>query len=142
MKRIFNTTGTCIPARHFAADISGKVDQVMEMIARGDYFNINRPRQYGKTTLIYHLFQAMQKDKDYLALDISFEGIGSAAYDSADRFIPAVLDLLSMRLEYMDEKEAAALLEKNRNIQDFGELSRFITQFTRKADRKNISSAG
>ena len=24
MKRIFNTTGTCIPARHFVADISGK----------------------------------------------------------------------------------------------------------------------
>ncbi len=45
MKRIFNTTGTCIPTRHFAADISGKVEQVMEMIARGDYFTINRPRQ-------------------------------------------------------------------------------------------------
>jgi hypothetical protein len=35
MKRIFNTTGTCIPTRHFVADVSGKVDQVMEMIARG-----------------------------------------------------------------------------------------------------------
>jgi hypothetical protein len=138
MKRIFNTTGTCIPARHFAADISGKVKQVMEMIARGDYFAINRPRQYGKTTLIYHLFQAMQADKDYLPLDISFEGIGSAAYASADRFIPAVLDLLSMRLEYMDEKEAAALLEKNSNIKDFGKLSRFFTEFTRKANRKVV----
>jgi predicted AAA+ superfamily ATPase len=121
MKRIFNTTGTCIPARHFVADISGKVAQVMELIARGDYFTINRPRQYGKTTLLYHLFQEMQKDKDYLALDISFEGIGTSSYESADRFIPAVLDILSMRLEFMDEKETAALLEKNRKIDNFGE---------------------
>jgi hypothetical protein len=120
------------------ADISGKVEQVMEMIARGDYFTINRPRQYGKTTLLYHLFQEMQKDKAYLALDISFEGIGTSTYASADRFIPAVLELLSMRLEFMDEKEAASLLEKNSNIKDFGKLSRFITEFTRKAHRKVV----
>ena len=131
MKRIFNTTGTCIPTRHFLADVSAKVDQVMAMAARGDYFTINRPRQYGKTTLMYHLFQALQGKKDYLPLDISFEGIGSSTYSAAQLFIPAVLDLLSMRLEFMDEKEAAALLEKNRNIHDFGKLSRFFTEFVR-----------
>jgi len=49
MKRTFNITGTCIPARHFVADVSGKVARVMDMITRGDYFTINRPRQYGKT---------------------------------------------------------------------------------------------
>jgi hypothetical protein len=138
MNRIFNTTGTCIPTRHFVADISGKVAQVMELIARGDYFTINRPRQYGKTTLLYHLFQEMQKDRDYLALDISFEGIGTSSYESADRFIPAVLDLLSMRLEFMDEKETSALLGKNRKIDNFGELSRFITELTGKTRRKVV----
>jgi hypothetical protein len=120
MKRIFNTTGTCIPTRHFVADVSAKVGQVMEMVARGVYFTINRPRQYGKTTIMYHLFQEMQKNKDYLPLDISFEGIGTSTYASTQRFIPAVLDLLSMRLEFMEEKEAASLLEKNCNIHDFG----------------------
>ncbi|MGD2085318.1 MAG: hypothetical protein PVH61_03955 [Candidatus Aminicenantes bacterium] len=115
MKRIFNTTGTCIPTRHFVADVSAKVDQVMEMAARGDYFTINRPRQYGKTTIMYHLFKEMRKKKDYLPLDISFEGIGASTYAAAERFIPAVLDLLSMRLEFMKEKQAAALLEKNSN---------------------------
>ena len=138
MKRIFNTTGTCIPTRHFAADISGKVKQVMGMIDRGDYFTISRPRQYGKTTLLYHLFQEMQKDKAYLALDISFEGIGTSSYESADRFIPAFLDLLSLRLEFMDEKETSALLEKNRKIDNFSELSRFITEFTMKTRRKVV----
>ena len=139
MKRIFNTTGTCIPARHFVADIFGKVEQVMEMIARGDYFTIKRPHQYGKTTLIYHLSQAMKKDKDYLALDVSFEGIGSSTYESADRFIPAFLELLIMRLRFMDdETDTTALLEKNRDIRDFNELNRFITEFTGNTSRKVV----
>jgi hypothetical protein len=105
---------------------------------RSDCFTINRPRQYGETTLLYHLFQEMQQDNNYLALDISFEGIGTSTYESADRFIPAVLDLLSMRLEFMDEPEAAALLEKKRNITDFSKLCRFITQFSRKTLRKVV----
>jgi hypothetical protein len=138
MKRIFNTTGTCITSRHFMADVSGKVNQVMEMIDRGDYFTINRPRQYGKTTMMYLLFQEMQKNKDYLPIDISFEGIGTSTYTGAHRFIPAVLDLLSMRFEFMEEKEAAALIEKNCNINDFSKLSRFFTEFVRKAGRKVV----
>ncbi|HLP48128.1 MAG TPA: AAA-like domain-containing protein [Candidatus Kapabacteria bacterium] len=138
MKRIFNTTGTCIPTRHFMADVSGKVDRVMEMIDNGFYFTINRPRQYGKTTMMYLLFQRMQKNKDYLPIDISFEGIGASTYASASRFIPAVLDLLSMRLEFMEEKEAVSLLEKNSNIHDFGKLSRFFTEFVRESGRKVV----
>jgi len=138
MKRTFNTTGTCIPTNHFMADISGKVDRVMEMIANGFYFTINRPRQYGKTTMMHLLFQAMQKNKEYLPMDISFEGIGASTYANANRFIPAVLDLLSMRLGFMEEKEAASLLEKNLNIHDFGKLSRFFTEFVRETGRKVV----
>ncbi len=136
--KIFNTAGTCIPTRHFAADISGKVNRVMEMITQGYYFTINRPRQYGKTTLIYHLFQEIEKDKNYLPLDISFEGLGSSSFTSAARFIPAFLDLLSMRLEFTNEKEILSLVKKNSNIRDFGKLSRFITGFVRETGRKVV----
>jgi hypothetical protein len=120
------------------ADVSGKVETVMGMIAAGDYFAINRPRQYGKTTLMYLLFHEMKKHKDYLALDISFEGIGTSAYADASRFIPALLDLLSMRLEFMDEPQAAALVEENSNISDFSKLSRFFTQFVGKTGRNVV----
>ncbi len=137
-KRFFNTAGTCIPSMHFTADISGKVQQVMEMIARGDYFIINRPRQYGKTTLIYHLFHEMQENKDYLAVSISFEGLGSSNYSKTSRFIPALLDLLAMKLEFMNESEACSLIKKNLNIDNFHSLSRFLTDFTSKTGRKVV----
>jgi len=45
MAKTFNITGTCIPERHYMADIVDKLDKTMAMIAGGDYFTINRPRQ-------------------------------------------------------------------------------------------------
>jgi len=48
--RRFNVTGLCIASKHYMVDISGKLEQIGEMIDNGDYFTINRARQYGKTT--------------------------------------------------------------------------------------------
>ncbi len=138
LKRYFNTTGTCVPSMHFIADISNKVEQVMEMISKGDYFTINRPRQYGKTTLIYHLFREMIKNKEYLAVNISFESLGSSCYESTPGFISALLDLICMRLEFMDEDEILSFIRKNLEIFDFRSLSRFFTELTRKTGRKVV----
>lgn len=68
MQKKFNITGTCIPGRHYIANISGKLEQLLEMVTNGDYFTINRPRQYVKTTMMYLLEQRLKKDKDYLTL--------------------------------------------------------------------------
>ena len=53
MKKRFNITGTCYPAKHYMADVSKKWNKTLDMIDYGDYFIINRPRQYGKTTALY-----------------------------------------------------------------------------------------
>jgi len=52
MQKEFNITGWCNPDQHYMADISQKLAQTVAMIERGRYFIINRPRQYGKTTLL------------------------------------------------------------------------------------------
>ena len=49
MKR-FNTAGTCFPTEHYMVDIHERVQEIASMVERGDYFCINRGRQYGKTT--------------------------------------------------------------------------------------------
>jgi len=53
MKKTFNIAGICYPQIHYMMDISNKARQVLEMVERGDYFTINRPRQYGKSTILY-----------------------------------------------------------------------------------------
>jgi len=138
MAKRFNITGTCIPERHYMADISGKLDKIMELISNGDYFNINRPRQFGKTTAIYLLEQQLKKDNQYLAIDISFEGIDSPTHEKHERFIPTILDLLRQRLAFMGEKELVAFIEENKNISDFNRLSTFLTEFMVKSGRKVV----
>ena len=49
MKR-FNTTSVCIPSKHYMVDLSDRVARIASMVDAGDYFTINRARQYGKTT--------------------------------------------------------------------------------------------
>jgi hypothetical protein len=54
MKR-FNITGVCVPGKHYMADTSNKITAVLKMIEEGEYFVINRPRQYGKTITLFLL---------------------------------------------------------------------------------------
>ena len=46
----FNTTGVCIPDKHYMVDITNKLDQIESLVEKGKYFTINRPKQYGKTS--------------------------------------------------------------------------------------------
>ena len=50
--REFNSTGLCVPERHYMVDISDRVAQIRAMVEKGDYFCVNRARQYGKTTTL------------------------------------------------------------------------------------------
>lgn len=51
----FNTTGVCIPEKHYMADVSKKIKEIKRMVESGKYFTINKPRQSGKTTILYLL---------------------------------------------------------------------------------------
>lgn len=43
------------------ADISQKFSQTMKMVQQGKYFVINRPRQYGKTTMLEAVARALRQ---------------------------------------------------------------------------------
>jgi hypothetical protein len=138
MAKRFNIIGTCIPERHYMADMSQKLEKITEMVANGDYFTVNRPHQYAKTTIIYLLRQRLMKDKDYLVLNISFEGIDTPTYEKHERFIHTVLSMLKRRLEFMKENELAALMESHKDIYNFEGLNVFFTEFIEKSGRKVV----
>ena len=67
MKKQFNVTGTCIPEKHYMVNPKEKLEQIFQLVEAGNYFTINRPRQYGKTTTFYLLTQLLKKkSSDYL----------------------------------------------------------------------------
>ena len=84
MKR-FNTTGLCNPKKHYMVDISDKLEKIKVLIENEEYFVINRPRQYGKTTTLTALEKSL--NEKYLVIDISFEGIGDIVFSKEEKFV-------------------------------------------------------
>lgn len=61
MGKIFNVSSDCKPGLHYMVDIGERLKQIKEMIDKGQYFTINRARQYGKTTTLHALERFSRK---------------------------------------------------------------------------------
>ena len=80
--REFNTTGTCYPDEHYMVDITKRLEIIEQKVAKGEYITINRGRQYGKTTTLYHLTQRLSNN--YVVFSISFERMGDTEFATED----------------------------------------------------------
>ncbi|RLD60221.1 MAG: AAA family ATPase [Bacteroidetes bacterium] len=137
MKKKFNITGTCIPERHYMVNIDNKLKAIMAMIGEGDYFTINRPRQYGKTTTMFLLEKELEKT-EYIDISISFEGIGDAVFENEESFSQAFLELLAEESENDNEQISNYILNQKSRITDLKKLSRFITNLCLYAKREIV----
>lgn len=84
MQRRFNITGACDSKRHFMVDITHRLDAACQMVERGDYFSVNRARQYGKTTMLQALSARLRAD--YLVVATSFQKYSSAVFSDESVF--------------------------------------------------------
>ena len=69
MEKFFNVTGKCYKDKHYMVDISQRVAEIKKMVDRGEYFCINRGRQYGKTTTIQALTDLLEHDYCVFSID-------------------------------------------------------------------------
>lgn len=139
MAKEFNITGTCFPAMHYMADISGKLAHIMELIEKGRYFTINRPRQYGKTTMLRSIAEELKRSDEYLVFNVSFEGLGIEDFISAKDFCKAFLKLLELQTAQDKLPEIATFLqEESQKADKISALSRAITQLAHLAGKKMV----
>jgi Predicted AAA-ATPase/PD-(D/E)XK nuclease superfamily len=135
----FNDTGVCIPEMHYMVDTSAKVEKILQMVADGDYFTINRPRQFGKTTISFSLAQALENNPQFLLLEMSFEGIGDLIFEEETGFCLGFMDMLIDKLDYLEEVELVELLEAEKlQTTTFKLLSKIISGLCKKAQRKVV----
>ncbi len=90
----FNDTGLCVPSKHYMVDISEKMKTVHQFIAGGEYFAINRPRQYGKTTTLNLISNHYANSREYMLIQLSFEGVGDDIFKEEKRFCNDFIKLL------------------------------------------------
>ena len=66
-------------------DLSEKVEYIRNLIDKGEYFTINRARQYGKTTTINAVKEAISKD--YTVISLDFQGISKSGFETEQEFV-------------------------------------------------------
>ncbi|MDM8551184.1 AAA-like domain-containing protein [Desulfobacterales bacterium HSG2] len=132
MRKKFNDTGLCVPGRHYMADTSRKIAQIMQLVEEGEYFTINRPRQFGKTTILSLLAGRLNRRDDYVAANISFEAIDAGIFGNQERFITVFLDMLMTEFEFLEMPRLSELIGQHiGQTADMHALSGVLTKLVR-----------
>jgi hypothetical protein len=135
-KKRFNVTGNCYPHLHYMMDISAKMKKVDELIDYGDYFTISRPRQYGKTTLLFAIEDKLKNSEEYLPILLNFQGLDEKADVSDSSFAFFVKELIEEKLH--SSKSELYSISKETQINNTLDLSRFFTKLVTHSDKKIV----
>ena len=138
MQKKFNITGLCFPDQHYMADVSKKHEQTFDLIDKGKYFIINRPRQYGKTTMLHHIARTLRAQGDYAVFNCSFEGVGDAFFETEERFTKGFIRLLARQIRFENPTLSAFLHTKEAPVNSFDNLSDAITDIVIQINKKVI----
>ncbi len=139
MAKKFNITGNCRAEKHYMADVSKKLARVYTMVEDGDYFVINRPRQYGKTTTLFSIADTFRKKSDYLVFNTSFEGIDNQSFANMDVFCKIFVKSLADEMMSSGYMEIADFINNAvAHISNMGTVSSFISQLGQKTDKKLV----
>ncbi len=104
MKR-FNINGICYKDKHYMVNLDSRLEQIKAMIDEGEYFAINRARQYGKTTTLWALKDYLRSD--YVVIFISFQKFGASSFEDEYTFSYSLCKIL---LQY-GKREASGFTE-------------------------------
>jgi hypothetical protein len=96
--RKFNITGKIIPEKHYYVDLTPQIRKLMALANDGTYFVINRPRQFGKTTLLDFFARRLQASKDYAPALLSFESFVQRTDITEIEFYTEVSELIAKEL--------------------------------------------
>lgn len=131
MRKYFNTTGACFPEEHYMVNMESRLEKIETMIDRGEYFAVNRARQYGKTTLLNLLSEKLSES--YVVFSISFEGIEDETFDTAAEFCKRFCRLLYKYMLYhsvsgIPDSLKSELKRMQSEMMDLEDLSDLISE--------------
>jgi len=131
----FNITGLCIPTIHYMVDTGAKIDTIIrEYVTPGEYFVINRARQYGKTTTLSRLDNAL-RDR-YYVIRASFAGYGECVFQTPSLFITTFLNktAFTMKSAKIPDNLITAWSADNENLL-FPQLEARIIQLVSQSEK-------
>lgn len=104
--KTFKTTGLCNPTKNYMVDITKRLEAIKVMVDNGDYFTINRARQFGKTTTLAALERYLQDEYSVIRLD--FQRFGNANFQSEEAFVKAFSRAILQKKQRINIPESAS----------------------------------
>ena len=130
MARKFNVNGTCRSEVHYMVDLTSRLEAIRKMVDAGDYFTINRGRQYGKTTTLRALARNLKKD--YVVISLDFQTLGEESFRDTPSFVTAfamaLLDAVDDIPEQIEER-LSAFVEGTTRVYSFQSLFMVIKRW-------------
>lgn len=146
MPKVFNTTGICIPEKHYMVNIDKRLEEIKSLVDDENYFIINKARQYGKTTILVALSRLLQKDNYVVFID--FQTFGEAEFRTENifsiSFADTFLRLFKKNIPLMTDKLKTAMdnlaqsVEEKSNYFALKMLFEQLSELCDAADKKII----
>lgn len=99
MTKVFNITGLCRPDIHYMVNLNQRLAETKQLVDNGEYFVINRARQFGKTTTLKALSQFLREK--YIVISLSFQRMSSANFRNEYAFSAAFTNAFLRDVENM-----------------------------------------
>lgn len=110
MRRKFNITGSCNPQKHYMVGLGERLKKIKEnYVDDGNYFVINRGRQYGKTTTLEALEKYLKDE--YLVISLDFQLMGTEDFLDEEKFSHSFTDSLLQSVKNMAASDRERFME-------------------------------
>ena len=133
MRKKFNITGSCNPERHYMVDSMTRFKAVENLIDAGEYFTINRARQYGKTTTLYTIWRRLSER--YIVVPMSFEGLDNSAFESNISFVKKFSELMVIYLAPLKLDSKLMAIWQKCEAKSIDDLAKVIREFCKNAPK-------
>ncbi|MCD8105823.1 MAG: AAA-like domain-containing protein [Lachnospiraceae bacterium] len=139
MAKIFNVNGACRPDEHYMVDLTSRLEAIKKMVDAGDYFTINRGRQYGKTTTLQALASYLKKD--YIVVSLDFQKLGADKFVNENQFSIAFAKRFLRKISLDNELDEELLLplktglREERDDIELLELFDYLSDICAEADK-------
>ncbi len=139
MSKIFNVNGACKPNVHYMVDLTTRIEAIKSMIDKGQYFTINRARQYGKTTTLRLLANFLKTNYEVVSLD--FQKISSLAFESEQSFVATFAEeLLDCGVIFPEnvEKKLVSFVEGTARLNSLYALFKSLNLWCKVSEKKIV----
>lgn len=109
MKKYFNTNGVCYPNEHYMVNLDKRLAEIELMVDRGQYFVINRARQYGKTTILQSLKRHLSRR--YIVISLNFQKMSSDNFKNEQAFSMAFAKAFLRETHHQLDADFTSLVE-------------------------------